>query len=114
MVTNDDFSLNKGANPGANEHKTYSTNSTEAPFTQKCFSLKTQTFLYKYKFCLHKKVEKTHKTHENVFTSKKLSKVETLKTETKEMQCKCCVNSENVNAENANAENVHVHVLYQV
>ena len=46
------------------------------------------------------------KTHENVFTSKTLSKVETFENATKETQCKCRVNAENVNAENANAETV--------
>ena len=48
------------------------------------------------------------KTHENVFTSKTLSKVETFENATKEMLCKCQVNAENihVNAENANAETI--------
>ena len=53
---------------------------------------------------------KTVKTHENVFTSKTLSKVETFENATKETQCKCRVNAENINAENTNAETV----IYQV
>ena len=42
---------------------------------------------------------KTVKTHENVFTLKTLSKVETFEKATIETLCKCCVNDENVNAE---------------
>ena len=59
------------------------------------------------------------KTHENVFTSKTLSNVETFETATKETHFKCCVNAENVNAENVNAENVNAEnakaetILYQ-
>ena len=49
---------------------------------------------------------KAVKTHENIFTSKTLSKVETFENATKEMLCKSHVNAENVNTENANAETV--------
>ena len=46
------------------------------------------------------------KTHENIFTSKTLSQVETFENAAKETMCKCRLNAENVNAENAKAEMV--------
>ena len=56
---------------------------------------------------VYMKTVKVHtKTHENVFTSKTLSKVETFENATKEMQCICRVNAENVNTESANTETV--------
>ena len=59
-------------------------------------------FLYGYPFLLHEKV----KTHENIFTSKTLSKVETFENAIKETLCKSRVNAENLNAENAKAETI--------
>ena len=44
--------------------------------------------------------------HENIFTSKTLSKVETFEKATNETLCKCHVNSKNVNAESTNAETI--------
>ena len=54
-----------------------------------------QAFLYGCTFCLH---EDNENAHENVFSSKMLSKVETFEKAMNAMQMKCGVNTENVSS----------------
>ena len=63
-------------------------NLNKAPFTRKHFRLKTQTFFTDTRFVYTKMVKTRTKTHENVFTSKTLSQVETFENATNETQCK--------------------------
>ena len=63
------------------------------------FYWKRKLFFTDTRFVYTKTVKMHTKTHQNVFTSKTLSKVETFENAAKETQCKCRVNAENVNLE---------------